>query len=202
MKLYAESPGMRSRQIVRDAAVLGWIVLWILLGLTVYRVVAAVSEPAAAVGRGGERLAESFDEVGDDIDSVPVVGDSLEGPFRSAADAGRDLQAEAEQQRDAIRTAALLVSSLTALAAISAIVLPYLAVRLRWAREATAAVALRDEGVDLRLFAFRAVANRPLRELRRVVPDPAEALAAGDYDALANLELQRLGLSGPERLPT
>ena len=194
MKLYAESPAMRSRQLVRDGLVLGWVLLWIALGATVYQVVAAVSEPAAAIGRGGERLAASFDEIGDDIDSVPVVGGSLEGPFRSAAEAGRDLQAEAEQQRDAIRAAALLVSSLTALAAISVILVPYLAARLRWAREAGAAAALRDGGVDLRLFAFRAVANRPLRELRRVVPDPSAALAEGDYDALAGLELRRLGL--------
>ena len=194
MKLYAESQAMRSRQLARDGAVLGWVVLWIVLGISVYGLVAAVSEPAAAIGRGGERLAASFDQIGNDIDSVPVVGGSLEAPFRSAAEASRDLQAEAEQQRDAIRTAALLVSTLTALAAISVIVIPYLAARLRWAREATAAVALRDGSVDLRLFAFRAVANRPLRDLRRVVSDPSAALANGDYEALAALELRRLGL--------
>ena len=194
MKLYAESRGMRSRQLARDGAVLAWVLLWIFLGTVVYQVVAAISEPAAAVGRGGERLAASFDEIGDDIDSVPVVGGSLEAPFRSAAEASRDLQAEAEQQRDAIRTGALLVSSLTALAAISVIVVPYIAARLHWASEASAAAALRESSADLRLFAFRAVANRSLRELRHAVPDPSAALASGDYDALAALELRRLGL--------
>ena len=107
MKLYAESPAMRSRQLARDGAVLAWVLLWIFLGAVVYQVVAAVSEPAAAVGRGGERLAASFDEIGDDIDSVPVVGGSLEGPFRSAAESSRDLQAEAKQQREPIRNGAL-----------------------------------------------------------------------------------------------
>jgi hypothetical protein len=49
-------------------------------------------------------------------------------------------------------------------------------------------------GADLELFALRALANRPLRELYRVTPDPAGALRAGDYAGLAALELRSLGL--------
>jgi len=43
------------------------------------------------------------------------------------------------------------------------------------------------------------VANRPLRELRRVTPDPAGALRAGEYEALADLELRALGLRAEVR---
>jgi hypothetical protein len=50
------------------------------------------------------------------------------------------------------------------------------------------------DGADLELFAIRAVANRPLRELRRVSADPAGALRAGEHHALADLELRALGL--------
>ena len=194
MKLYAESPGMRSRQLIRDGIVVGWILLWVSLGALVYGVIVTVAEPVAAIGRGSDRLADSFDDVGDRINSVPVVGDSLEGPFRSAAGASRDLEAEAGRQRDAIRRAAFWISFLAALAPISVILLPYLAFRVRWIREATAAASLRVDADDLYVFALRALTNRPLRELRKVVPDPGAAVAGGDYEALAGLELRRLGL--------
>ena len=60
--------------------------------------------------------------------------------------------------------------------------------------EATAARAIRESAADLHLFALRAVANRPLSELRRVTPDPAGALMSGDVEDLARLELAALGL--------
>src|SRR6266545_2319456 len=62
--------------------------------------------------------------------------------------------------------------------------------------EATAASRLRRDlsGGDLGLFALRAIANRPLRELRRASPDPVADLQRGDYGALAALELRALGL--------
>jgi hypothetical protein len=44
------------------------------------------------------------------------------------------------------------------------------------------------------LFAIRAVYTRPLYELRRACDDPARALALGDYEPLARLELAALGL--------
>jgi hypothetical protein len=61
------------------------------------------------------------------------------------------------------------------------------------------AARLRDDRADLHLFALRAVANRPLRQLHRVTPDPAGALAAGDYEGLAALELNALGLKTAPR---
>ncbi len=61
-------------------------------------------------------------------------------------------------------------------------------------RAATAASRLRLDSDDLYIFALRAIATRPWHELRRVTPDPAGAFSAGDYEALAALELSALGL--------
>jgi hypothetical protein len=66
-------------------------------------------------------------------------------------------------------------------------------------REAGAAADLRIDADDLRLFALRAVANAPLHVLRRATPDPAAALERGDDDALAGIELERLGLRATPR---
>ena len=88
---------------------------------------------------------------------------------------------------------------LVAAVPIAALLVTWLPRRVAWAREAGAASRLRLGGADLELFAFRAVANRPLRELRRVTADPAGALRAGDYQALADLELRSLGLRAGSR---
>ena len=82
---------------------------------------------------------------------------------------------------------------------IVALLLVWLPRRVSWAREAGAASRLRMDGADLELFAIRAVANRPLRDLHRVTPDPAGDLRAGEYQALADLELRTLGLRAQQR---
>ncbi|TBL27832.1 hypothetical protein EYA84_28020, partial [Verrucosispora sp. SN26_14.1] len=52
------------------------------------------------------------------------------------------------------------------------------------------------------LLALRALAGQPLRKLTRISPDVAEAWRQGDdatVNALAALELRRLGLHDPHR---
>ena len=194
MKLYADAPFFRSRQIALDAAVVAWILLWIALGFLVHDVVAFLAKPAEAVSRSTSDLANSFDDLGDRARGVPVVGDQLEEPFRAAAESSREVAERGTEQRDATLRVALVLSLLISVGPIVAILLPYLLYRSRWLREANAALGLRVDADDLHLFALRAVAKRPLRELRKVHRDPAAALAAGDYDELASLELKRLGL--------
>jgi hypothetical protein len=108
---------------------------------------------------------------------------------------GQTFAAAAHDQQQVVQQVAWWLGVLLAAVPIVMVLLLWLPPRLRWAREAAAAARLRDGRADLRLFALRAVANRPLRQLRRVTDDPAGALAAGDYEGLAALELEALGLS-------
>jgi hypothetical protein len=68
-------------------------------------------------------------------------------------------------------------------------------------REAGAAHDLSLSAETLELFALRAAVTRPFHELRSISRDPAGDLAAGNYQALARLELEALGLSGEEVRP-
>lgn len=145
MKLYAETPFHRSRQIAADAAVALWILLWI-------------------------RICTWIHEL---VDRLAGAGTSVEGA-----------------------TLALWLGILLAVIPIGYVLLRYAPWRGRWIREASAASRLRIDSEDLHLFALRAVATRPLYELQRVTPDPAAALARGDYESLASLELGALGLKG------
>ena len=194
MKLYAETPGKRTRQILQDAVIVAWVLLWALFGTIAHDVVAKLAEPAASIARQSDSLGDSLADVSDEIDGVPLVGGALEEPFSSASRAAAGVASESREQRDRFLTAALWIGLFIALAPIGAGVLLYVPFRLVWIREATAADKIRVDADDLYLFALRAVTNRPLSELRKATPDPGAALASGNYEPLARLELEQLGL--------
>ncbi|MDQ3785593.1 MAG: hypothetical protein M3360_12100 [Actinomycetota bacterium] len=147
----------------------------------------AVREPASDFARG-------LSDVSEAVLRLPVVGDEMSRSFRSAAGAGRSLAAAGARQGQSVNQLAILLGVMLAGLAIAYALARYLPERLAWIREATAAGRIQVERNDLYLFALRALVNRPLHELHRATPDPAGAFAAGQYDALAGLELEALGL--------
>jgi hypothetical protein len=194
VKLYAETAGLRARQLLGDLGVLAWTAVWVAAGLTLYRLVERLAVPGARVEQAGSDFAGDVAEIQQRIERVPVVGDQLQGPFGRLAGTGRTLAEAGATQQEVVHQLALWLGVLVAAVPIVALLLVWLPRRVAWAREAGAASRLRMDGADLELFAIRAVANRPLRELRRVSADPAGALRAGEHHALADLELRALGL--------
>jgi hypothetical protein len=194
MKIYAETPRKRTRQMIQDGIMLGWILVWVLFGMVAHDVVAKLAEPAGSVARNSDSLSDSLQDISDKVDGVPVVGGALEEPFSSSSRAAAAVARESREQRELFLTAALWIGLFIAVGPIALSLLLYLPFRIRWVRQATAADKIRLDADDLYLFALRAVANRPFTELRKATPDPGAALAAGDYAALARLELEQLGL--------
>jgi hypothetical protein len=194
MKLYAETRKKRSRQIVQDLLIVGWIFLWISFGLVAHDVVAGLATPAASVARNSDSLSASLGDISDRIDEIPLVGGALEEPFSTASRASAGVARESREQRDRFLTAALWIGLFTAIGPIAAATMLYLPRRWGWIKEATAADRIRIDADDLYLFALRAATNRSFSELRKTTADPGAALAAGNYDALARLELEELGL--------
>jgi hypothetical protein len=194
VKIYAETGRHRARQIAVDALVLVWVVAWTWVGVRVYDLVDSLRGPGRAVEEAGGDFAGSLERVGEGVEEVPLVGDALQAPFEAVASGGRALANAGRTQQDLVHTLALYLGIALAVIPIVYLLLKYLPDRMRWVREATAADRIRVDADDLHLFALRAVATRPLHELRRATPDPAGALAAGDYEALATVELSALGL--------
>ena len=195
VKLYAQTPRMRNGQILRDISTLAWVGLWTWVGTRVHDLVAALAGPGRAVESAGQTLSRSAAEAGSGIAGVPLVGDALERPFGALSGVGRTLQGAGAAQQEAIAELALWLGTSLALIPIAYVVLKYVPGRLSWIREATAAHHIRLDADDLELFALRAAVTRPFHELRRVSKDPAGDLAAGNYQALARLELTALGLT-------
>jgi hypothetical protein len=194
VKLYAETAGLRARQLLGDLATLAWTAAWVAAGLTLYRLVERLAVPGARVEQAGSDFAGDVAEIQQRIGRVPVVGDQLQGPFGRLAGTGRTLAEAGATQQEVVHQLALWLGVVVAAVPVVTLLLVWLPRRVAWAREAGAASRLRMDGADLELFAIRAVANRPLRELRRVSADPAGALRAGEHHALADLELRALGL--------
>jgi hypothetical protein len=194
VKLYAETARLRARQLLGDLATLAWTAAWVAAGLTLYRLVERLAVPGARVEQAGSDFAGDVAEIQQRIGRVPVVGDQLQGPFGRLAGTGRTLAEAGATQQEVVHQLALWLGVVVAAVPVVTLLLVWLPRRVAWAREAGAASRLRMDGADLELFAIRAVANRPLRELRRVSADPAGALRAGEHQALADLELRALGL--------
>jgi hypothetical protein len=200
VKLYAETAGLRARQVLGDLLVLAWTAAWVWAGMTLDRLVGRLAAPGARLEQAGGGFAGDVAEIQQKVGRIPVVGGDLQGPFGRLAGVGQTLADAGATQQQVVHQLALWLGILVAAVPIAALLVTWLPRRVAWAREAGAARRLRLAGADLELFAVRAVANRSLRDLRRVTPDPAGALRTGDYEALADLELRSLGLrAGPRR---
>ncbi len=203
MKLYAETAPRRARQLAGDLLVLAWTAAWVLAGRGLYLLVEKLAAPGRAVERAGTAFATDAGEIQQKVARIPVVGGELRDPFGRLGGVGRVLAEAGMTQQQVVHELALWLGVLVAAVPVVALLVVWLPGRVAWAREAGAASRLRMGGADLELFALRAVANRSLRELYRVTPDPAGALRAGNYADLAALELRTLGLRpiGPPQEP-
>ena len=194
MKWYAELPAVRTRQLVRDTAVLGWVLLWIWLGEKVHDGVRRLAAPGRELEDAGGGLTSGLSSAADRAGDVPLVGDGLRAPLAAAADAGGALERAGAAQQAAVDHLALLLALLVAGLPILWAVASWLPARLRWGREAAAAVRLRG---DVDLLALRAATARPLSALATLGPEPVGRWRRGEpgaAQALAGLELRELGL--------
>jgi hypothetical protein len=205
MKLYPETPGRRVGQALLDLLVVAWVAAWALAGREVHRLIDQMAKPGVAVEQAGDRVASSIGAVQDQVGRLPAIGDDLRAPFGRLGEAGQALAQAGASQQHVVHQLALWLGVLAALIPAVVVIAIWLPGRVRWVREASAAGRLRlgADSVDLGLFALRAIATRPLPELRLVSDDPLGDLQRGDYRALAALELRALGLradaTGPAR---
>ena len=194
MTLYAQTGPLRTRQLLTDAAVAVWVVVWLRIGASVHEAVRRLAAPGRELEEAGNGLSGGLTRAAERADDVPVVGGGLSAPLDVAAGAGDALARAGVAQQEAVATLALVLAVLLAGIPIAWALQRWLPGRLAWARQATAAARLRD---DVELFALRAAVGRPLHELARLGPDPVGRWRRGEpgaAEALAALELRARGL--------
>lgn len=200
MKLYADLPARRTGQLVADALMLVWVLVWARIGVAVHDTTMQLAEPGRRLESAGSGFKERLESAGDNVDDLPILDDRVADPFRDAAGAGTSIEDAGHDLVDAVGRLATTLGWVTALTPVLIVGTFWIAARLRFVRRATAAQSLVDHVDDLDLFALRAMANQPLQRLSRISPDPAGAWRRGDADViheLALLELADCGLRPP-----
>jgi hypothetical protein len=199
VKLYADLPAHRARQLAADAVWLVCVVLAVLAGRAVHATIAAVSGPARRISDSSTALSDQLREAGAATAGAPLIGDDVAGVLDRSADTARSLARTATDQAEQVLQVATLLGVLTAALPVLLATGLRLRQRIRWARRARQAEALAATAAGERVLALRALQHRSAADLFAVHPDPAAAWTAGEdatVRALAAAEQTPLGLRG------
>jgi hypothetical protein len=116
MRLYAQHPTIRARQLAADLGLVAWLVLWVLVARLVHGAVLLLAAPGQAVSDLGRSIAGNMSAAASAARDVPLVGDQLSGPFRSLAGTGSSVRGAGQSAQEAVGTlAAVLAVVLAAL---------------------------------------------------------------------------------------
>ncbi|MFQ1002298.1 hypothetical protein [Modestobacter sp. SSW1-42] len=202
MRLYADRPDRRARQLAADLGLVAWLVLWVVVARVVHGAVLVLAEPGRALSDLGRSISDTMGSAAGAADGVPVVGDELATPFDALGQAGQSVTGAGQGAQDAVSTLATVLAVVLVVLPVGWLLLRWLPWRLGWLREARATDTLLAQGVpDLELLAARALATAPLPRLAALPAGTGAGWRAGDpaaVRALAGLELQRLGLHLPD----
>jgi hypothetical protein len=200
---YAGTPGRAAVQTVVDVAVILWVAVWVVVARFVHSAISSFAEVGRKVDSGAGGIASNLDEAGSNAAKVPLVGDTLRNPLQAAGGAARDLAEAGQGLQDRATWLAVVLALAIAVPPVLGVVVPWLALRLRFARRAGATAELARTPGGERLLALRALANRPLSRLTTLDEDPLEAWRRDDPEVvarLAQIELRASGVRVPRGL--
>ena len=204
MRLYADRPEHRTRQLAADLGLVAWLVVWVLVARVVHGAVLVLAEPGRALSDLGRSISDTMGSAAGAAGDVPLVGDGLSAPLDALGKAGDSVTGAGQSAQDAVHTLATVLAVVLVVLPVGWLLLRWLPWRLGWLREARATERLLASGAqgppDLELLAARAMATAPLTRLAALPAGTGAGWRAGDpaaVRALAALELQRLGLRLP-----
>jgi hypothetical protein len=197
MKPYAEVPARATRQLVADVLALCWMIAFVALAEHSRTQMLTLRAPASGMIDAGNGVSRAFAEMANLAQLVPFVGSQLAGIMTDGQQVGQSLTNAGQQQFDSVTGLASGTALLVVLVGALPLAVAWLPTRLRYARDAAAAVIGRDTADGTELLALHALSRIPARQLRTVAPNPVAAWRGGDPEVvrkLAALELDRLGL--------
>ncbi len=188
---------LRESLVLADAAILLWVVTWIVVGAFVGHDIyhlAALSDSMVSSSRALDDTASALHAVG----SVPFVGGTVTRLADDISATASAIRTDASQARDSARRLSYLLAACIMIVPSVPVLAFYVPFRInRWNDAAVMRQAL-ERGRDPRLLeeylANRALADLPFRTLARISTDPWRDVAEGRYAALAEAELKSLGM--------
>jgi hypothetical protein len=195
---YATTPARLTAQLVSDLLVGAWITVWVMVGLGVHHAITTFARVGTQVQNGANGISDNLNSAGDNADRIPLVGDAVAKPLRAASEAALDLAGAGQNLNSTATWLAVLLAIAVAAPPILAVGMPWLFLRIRFFRRKWTVISLAQTPAGEQLLALRALANRPLRMLTEVTPDPVGAWRHQDPVAvrgLAALELRSAGVA-------
>ena len=180
-----------------DLGVVVWIVVWIALGVLVWHDIGAQAQLGTNVIKVGAAVKDTGKALGV-VGGLPLVGGQI-GDFAQRIETmGAEVEASGQDSRASIRRTALVAGLGVGILPAVLVLLLYLPARLRWKRYVGAiAAALPGAAGDPafeQYLARRAIDALPWDSLRAITPDPWGDVRRGECRALADAELERVGL--------
>jgi hypothetical protein len=198
VRLYAQTPARRNRQVFGDLIAVALIALTVWAAFLVHDTIMLLAEPGRKAEITGDGLAKELGNAGDAASDVPLIGDVLKKPLQSAADAstgfadaGASLQQTVTQVADVTTTALIVIFVLL-------ILVLWLPPRLLWIRRSRTVRRLADVPGGADLLALRALTGSPAA-LHKLPAPPggfADAWRRGDQEVIATLSAVTLAHTG------
>ncbi|MET8132397.1 hypothetical protein ABZV24_10595 [Streptomyces sp. NPDC005251] len=198
MRLYAQTPARRSRQVFADLIAVTLIAVAVWFALAVRDAILLLAEPGRKAQSAGDSLAGGLGDAGDAASKVPLVGGSLKKPLQSAADAATGLSDAGQSLEDLVGHVATLAAVALIVLSVAFVLVLWLPPRLRWMRRSTTTRRLLDAPGGADLLALRALTG-PQRDLAPVFAPPgglADAWRRGDQKVIADLSKVTLRQAG------
>jgi hypothetical protein len=206
MHIWSERPGPRALEIALDVVTLGWLTIWVSLGVRLYGFLAHLAGAGRFVRDGGSRITGAGESIGSALERVPLIGEGAADGVRGAlASAGEPLVTFGTD----LERLLMVVSALLGVLLIAVAVVPWLSRYVpwriaRWRRLNAGARAVRGprrgraepipDSTLTSLLASRAIHRLEYDELLEFTPDPFADWVAGRHERLAMAELDRVGL--------
>ena len=180
-----------------DAGVVVWIVVWIVLAVLIWHDIGAQAQLSADVIKVGTAVKDTGQALGV-VGGLPLVGDRI-GDFAQRIETmGAEVEAGGQESRSGIRRSAVVAGLGVGILPAALVLLLYVPARLRWRRDvgaiAAALPASADDPAFEQYLAGRVIDALPWDSLRAITPDPWGDVRRGECRALADAELERLGL--------
>ncbi|MFC1415090.1 hypothetical protein [Streptacidiphilus cavernicola] len=202
MRIYAQTPARRTRQLVADLLALAVIVGAAWFARLVHRTIMLLVGPGQAAQSAGNQLANGLNDAGNAASKVPLVGGTLKKPLLDAAQAGTSLAQAGQAEQHSVSRLAFMIAFVLVAVPVAAVLLVWLPPRIRWLRSSSQAQRLLAAPGGADLFALRALTG-PLRDLAGLRDGDADLVGAwrrGDQaviDDLARVGLRQVGLRPP-----
>ena len=180
-----------------DVGVVIWVVVWLALGVMTWHDIRAQAELSANVivmGTAVRDTREALSLVG----GLPLVGAGISDLADRITLAGTEVETAGRGSRDAIQRVAVIAGLGIGVLPPALVLLLYLPARRLWGRDRDAIARALSSGIDRRgldrYLARRAMEALPWDELQALSPDPWRSVEDGEFRALADAELERMGL--------